>query len=419
MSAVTSSRETVLPSSAEDRAVITAELEAILASAPFRNSRRYPAMLRYIVEKTLSNEQGTLKERLIGVEVFGRDPGYDTNADPVVRFSAGEVRKRIAQFYKESERDCSIEMELPLGSYIPRFYRRVTPASAAMEAAPEISPQPQALSFLASMPAEQLGHISERGRKVLWPYYALAALCLVVIAGAFLYRARAAADPILDVWAPMLDHSEPILISAGRPHPSDEEVPEKSNITIQDHILSPEFRVTIPTLSAITNIVAFLQSQREPFRIHEAYSNTLADLHHRPVILVTGNDNKWTQVLLQPLRFHFVQQGNFSYIEDAKRPDFRGWNVDFTRLFHQQTADYAIVARFTSATTGGPVMVVAGISSNGTEAAGEFIVSPQELAQLEASGAQADLKKNFEAVLKVEMVDGNTGSATVVASQFW
>jgi len=88
-------------------------------------------------------------------------------------------------------------------------------------------------------------------------------------------------------------------------------------------------------------------------------------------------------------------------------------------LRSHQTEDFAIVARFNDATTDGPVVVIAGIGSNGTQAAGEFIVSPDALDALARTAPHNSLNQNFEAVLKVEVVGENTGAATIVASQFW
>jgi hypothetical protein len=79
-----------------DPAAVRAHLERILLSAPFRNSKRYPALLRYVVEQELNGASSELKERTIAINVFGRDPYYDPGVDPVVRISAGEVRKRLA-----------------------------------------------------------------------------------------------------------------------------------------------------------------------------------------------------------------------------------------------------------------------------------------------------------------------------------
>jgi hypothetical protein len=77
-----------------DRTAILAQLEKILANPLFKNSRRSPNLLRYTVELTLQGHGGDLKERTLGIEVFGREPDYDTNLDPVVRTTAAEIRKR-------------------------------------------------------------------------------------------------------------------------------------------------------------------------------------------------------------------------------------------------------------------------------------------------------------------------------------
>lgn len=399
------------PTSADDNELVFLALEEILASSPFRGSRRYPAMLRYIVEKTLANQHSELKERTIGVEVFSRNPAYDTNTDPVVRFTASEIRRRLAQFYQESGTASRVVLELPSGTYIPRFYLRADESSEHERAS---TPEP------LPPPADTADTLEPSRRiRTLWPYYLLAALILAAVGVGLFIRSVRQHDPVREVWAPLLNNPNPVLISAGRPLQASGEPPEAPNISIADHILRPEFRVSITTLDAIANIVGYLKTFQKPFRIHEASSNTLADLHEQPVVLVTGNDNKWTVLLLKPLRFHFVQQGQFSYIDDAQNPAFRGWSVDFPKPFNEQTADYAIVGRFYSPTTGGPVIVVAGISSNGTEAAGEFIVSPKDLAILEKLAPSGGVNRNFEAVLKVEVVDGNTGATTVVASQFW
>jgi len=85
----------------ERRDEVREQLARIVAHPLFKHSRHYPAFLRHVVEQSLDGHESRLKERSIGVEVFGRDPDYDTNLDPVVRTSACEVRKRIAQYYLE------------------------------------------------------------------------------------------------------------------------------------------------------------------------------------------------------------------------------------------------------------------------------------------------------------------------------
>ena len=102
-----------------ERDAIREQLGLVVASPLFCNSKRFPNFLRYTVECALKGEAGHLKERTIGVEAFGRDPHYDTNLDPVVRMTAVEIRRRLAQYYKSPGRETEIRIDLPAGSYVP------------------------------------------------------------------------------------------------------------------------------------------------------------------------------------------------------------------------------------------------------------------------------------------------------------
>src|ERR1035441_9741864 len=113
------------------------QLERLLAHPLFANSKRYPALLAYTVEQTLLGNAAELKERSIGVEVFGRSPTYDANSDPVVRITAGEVRKRLTQYYYEPSHRSELLIELPTGSYVPAFRAPEREAQPEVELAPE------------------------------------------------------------------------------------------------------------------------------------------------------------------------------------------------------------------------------------------------------------------------------------------
>lgn len=108
------------PFSSEDSDTVLAELDRLLESHYFKASRRCRSFLSLIVRETLTGNIETLKERFLGVTLFHRELGYDTNADPVVRVTAGEVRKRLSQCYQGAKAD-DIRIVLPVGSYVPRF----------------------------------------------------------------------------------------------------------------------------------------------------------------------------------------------------------------------------------------------------------------------------------------------------------
>src|SRR5205823_1868776 len=104
-----------------DGAGVLAQLDRILSTPLFQHSKRYPALLRYVVEQTLRGSGDELKERTLGIAVFGRTPDYDTSADPVVRNTASEVRKRLEEYYSVPGHERELRICLPAGGYVPEF----------------------------------------------------------------------------------------------------------------------------------------------------------------------------------------------------------------------------------------------------------------------------------------------------------
>ena len=97
----------------QDRAVL-AELDRILSSPFFRNSPRSREFLRHIVR--YADEPSELKERTIGIAVFGRAADYDTGADAIVRVKAVDLRKRLTQYNNTADPERSVR-STPDGSY--------------------------------------------------------------------------------------------------------------------------------------------------------------------------------------------------------------------------------------------------------------------------------------------------------------
>src|ERR1700761_2749529 len=102
-------------------------LDKVLDSTAFASSKQSQALLKYLVTKSLHQDDGSLKERMIGVNVFGRSHDYNTGDDPIVRARVGEVRKRLAMYYQaELTDEHAVQFTIPTGSYRVNF---VYPAS--------------------------------------------------------------------------------------------------------------------------------------------------------------------------------------------------------------------------------------------------------------------------------------------------
>ena len=108
--------------SAEQVNSVRSALELVLSSHAFAGSKQCQDFLRMVVERALTAEVNPLPERMIGVELFGRPADYDIANDAVVRVRAAELRKRLAQYYRESALSPVVQMELPPGSYVPEFH---------------------------------------------------------------------------------------------------------------------------------------------------------------------------------------------------------------------------------------------------------------------------------------------------------
>ena len=94
--------EVFRPDTDIERKDVRNQLQRILSSPVFQNSKRYASVLKFVVDRTLEGSGGELKERTIGIEVFNRTPDYDTSTDHAVRSAVAEVRKRLAQYYQEN-----------------------------------------------------------------------------------------------------------------------------------------------------------------------------------------------------------------------------------------------------------------------------------------------------------------------------
>ena len=82
--------------SESEKIAVREQLGRLLENPYFSHSKRFPTFLRFVTEQTLAGERDNIKERTLGIEIFGRDPDYDTASDPIVRVTASEIRKLVA-----------------------------------------------------------------------------------------------------------------------------------------------------------------------------------------------------------------------------------------------------------------------------------------------------------------------------------
>jgi len=103
---------------------IAQQLDRVLASATFLQVDRLKRFLSFIVEEAAAGRGDQLKEYVIGVHVFDKEPQFDPRTDPIVRVQARRLRARLVRYYREEGNADDVTIELPKGGYAPVFKRR-------------------------------------------------------------------------------------------------------------------------------------------------------------------------------------------------------------------------------------------------------------------------------------------------------
>ena len=397
----------------------------MLASPQFCNSKRYPALLEYIVDKTLAGESDLLKERTLGVEVFDRPASYDTNADTVVRYTAGEVRKRLSLYYHELDRRPAIQISLPPGSYVPEFLHwqdsddeGATTASLAHTVAPPREPASEWHETPAPLAPRSLETAVAGSWKATSRHRLLAGasvlVAMVFIAVGWRYHTIHARTALDDFWAPLVSERQAVPIYTGGVVFAQNNF---SGVTTAGRDIDYPF-VSMQSASAIAELSALLaRSGGAGTQLQSAATTPLTELREHPVILLGGYNNQWTIRLLQPLRFHFSPESVAASIVDGIQP-LVAWKRDQS-LPYSSADDYALVARYRDATTDSWVVALAGVGRNGTEAAAQFVTSPHYMQMLRDRIGTDYANRNVEAVLKISVIDGKTGAPSILAVHLW
>jgi TolB-like protein len=112
-------------------AEIQDHLVRITASAGFSNAARLRELLQYTVAEAVGGRESSLKESVLGVAIFGRKPGYDSETNSIVRVEFARLRKKLEQYYESEGAVEPLRILFPKGSYAPEFVRPDRAAEAA------------------------------------------------------------------------------------------------------------------------------------------------------------------------------------------------------------------------------------------------------------------------------------------------
>jgi len=434
-------------SSPPEAAQIREHLDVILASDEFSSSRRASELLQHLVERALAGDNGSLKERLLGVEIFHRRSDYNTSTDAIVRVTANDVRRRLSQFYSRHH-DHSLRISLPLGSYVPDFISTAREPVSALAgnmqvsggALPHSEPaSDSATAAIVESPATVKSPVSARGRILPKLQYALG-LILAVLVGWWFHSmvhghgAQTNRDYSFysDLLGPIgLDGPGETEIALTNPHIllylglkspgpalgetlNDIPVPanmasvlNKSANDIQANFPYHHFFVDTTAYTGIGEAKAAFglartleATGRKAELTEERFLNWESARQAPLVILGAPHESKFVQDTLSAANFRI------DYDSIHNLHPLPGEQPDYSRSRHGDVLeDYGLIW-MTQSPSGTRILVLAGLSSPGTAGVGEFFSDPERMKpvyqQLRAAAGSDHFPDSWQVLLRIQ-----------------
>ena len=432
--------------SAEVQAAVRVELQMMLANPIFAQSNRCKSFLSYVVQQTLSGSAADLKERTIGIDVFERSNDYDTGDDSIVRVTANEVRKRLGQFYRESQSSHTIQIELPRGAYVPEF--KILPDRTRSKDEAAESPKPPAEVQVASpvttadeillarpvgldtrtagQPAtDEIGPRENFGMRRLSKSIALVVIVLAVSAAVFEIWQIRAQHQFPQLWNSFLNSKLPVLLCIDAHDLRTNDVTSsKETDRFFDEILHKQI-ISVDDAAVLGSMAGLLGKKGIPFRVAGAEETSLTDFRRQPVILIGAVGNKWTIAVTRNLPYRIEVsfplgpgEAPVASIVAADHSSGGPWRIDFSIPLSQWKNDYAIVAKMDDPTTGVPILIEAGLGNDGSLTASELLSSDSLIAEIRRTEG-CHQKSNFEAVIQTEIISREPGPPHILRLKCW
>ena len=424
--------------------------QRIVASRHFVRSALLSRFLLYIVAESLQERTENITEHAIGVRVFDRPASYRTVEDNIVRNYARQLRRRLGDFFADEGATEPLQIDIPLGGYIPVFVGPSSPdgeepsrAEAARAEPIRIRPEaPQALIDPAVVVAAR--HARRRRqvvRMALFAGYSLALVALAWLAAVRLHRPAAAdrdPSPAAPVWASLFSGSVNTWIV-----PSDaglnllEDLSHRP-VALADYISGGSGRVNLPAmdphslddlrgqhftsfvdLQIITAITRLPQFNPERAVLRFPRDLQMDDIRNaNAIILGSVGSNPWAAMAESNANFR-IELG----------PGMQGARITnahpepgelSTYVSHWNEPDhetFALISCFPNLSGNGHLLVLQGLDVAGTQAAAEALLHPTAIAPILGRAARNGTLRPFEILLRTTSIQSTATRTTVVGSR--
>ena len=390
------------------------QVEKLINSHSLRGSESLCRLLRYLAEHSLDHPGVALKEYQIATEVLGRAPGFDPQSDSTVRVQAGRLRMKLAEYYSHEGPDDPILVDLPKGSYSLTFHVRSATSPSLIDASPKF----------AAVPKTQAESGPSRGWAIAVAVLSVLLAAALVVAAVLAARLRTPAAAKQSVapasyqifWNRFVSSpQQPWVIFSnasfvGQPQTNMRyfNAVTDSRATILDHYTGVGEVLAVHQLDHVFSLMnGQLQVKRGAlFSLDDAKNNDLIFIGS-PAENLTLLEIPGTQEFV----FHRMEIG-------PRKGDMEVVNVhprgDEPKSFMASpsnntiTEDYAVVALVPGIDPVRSMLILAGTTTMGTQAAAEYVCredSLQELLRQLGVSKPGDLKP-FEALLRVKVTHG-------------
>ena len=385
------------------------QLERIARSDVFSTKESLAGLLRFLVEQSISDADGPVRETEIGVRYFGK-PHFDPRTDSTVRVQIGRLREALAHYYSGHGAVDPIILELPKGGYRIRFYSRLTPAPDNSGTSAEND---------HNLPAANLTPNSRLSAALGRPFRAAAAVVLgVAVLSLLLAHSLTARQTAVEtLWKPFTKRSDDALVIFSNPRFVGQ--------------ATTGLRLYDPADAAPPLINETYSGTGEVFAVHEL-TRTLT-LLHKPLTLRRARLLIWEEAKNRDLIFlgapnqnsptgelrlrHFAFQTTHGITGFSNLDPRPGEPKSWVGTGPPYTLDYAVIAQLPGFDPSRRAMILAGTTTYGTQAAAEFVCREESVAELLSKlGVQRGAPlPPFEALLQVRITGGVALEAHVLA----
>lgn len=403
-------------------------VERIAASPHFHRSKRLQSFLRYVCERAVGQKPEEISEQLIGHRVFGRETGYNPADDNIVRVEARELRRRLEAYFTQEGAQEELVIEIPRGSYVPVFCGRGIARPETVE------------SSAAAPPAARRDWLT-------WSLAGLSAVLALLCAWLWNNAPRGGAgdgrpEIMTRFWSTVLTPDRPTVVAAADSNFALLQDLRRETATFDDYVSGSYFSslrsrkdsemdraLGVIAGRSHTSLADALLFARIDGLAPPGVSVTLRfareiraqDLKSSNVVFIgSERANPWAG-LFDPWRnFHFEYDRESNRARIVNRSPREGEPAAYLAgpLGRGAAEAYGAIAFLPNLDRSGRVVILAGTSMQGSEAAGDYLTNPERLAVLaEKLAVGKGPWPYFEAIVKLVAVDVSSISTEIVAQR--